>query len=281
MDLNAAITYGLLVQAAEAMPLNVPGYDITGQLIYGYKVLATLYANDLSTDINPNKAYLPFGFIAQSPAPGTEIVVAIRGTETISEWVQDAQFLRKPYTYVPGAGTTEDGFTDLYGTLTVGPIPGARAVDALRSILNANLTLTICGHSLGSSVATLLALDVVSNIAGTTPTVYAFASPNVGDSTFAAMYDGLLGGSTWRIINQMDIVPQMPVRFFGYVPVDQTYPLNSAGKADPDPGCSHHMTTYLYLLGQLAGQPGLSLDPGCVYTPPKSPMFPVGSKLNP
>ena len=57
--------------------------------------LETLYANELATDINPHAGEIvSYGFLALSPT--NELVAAIRGTDTVWEWIHDASFLMVP-----------------------------------------------------------------------------------------------------------------------------------------------------------------------------------------
>jgi len=51
------------------------------------------------------------------------------------------------------------------------------------------------------------------------PQAWTFASPKVGDAAFAARY-GALSTVSWRIYNQVDVVPYFPVDIFDtYQPV--------------------------------------------------------------
>jgi len=123
MDWNKGIQYAQLVNAAcnafLKKPYATPGFD----------ALATIYANDLATDENPNRgrSRVLLGLILQERGSG-DAVVAIRGTEGIKEWVQDAQFLDVPFLAVAGAGRTEDGFTAMYESMKVGEGPGGQTV---------------------------------------------------------------------------------------------------------------------------------------------------------
>ena|ERR1022692_496584 len=102
-------------------------------------------------------------------------------------------------------------------SMNVNPGGGPRAVDALRALLAPvpNATLNITGHSLGSALATLLALDVVENSAFAKPSVTTLASPMVGDTQFARTYNTEVP-DTWRIANWMDLVPKLPPSNWGY-----------------------------------------------------------------
>jgi hypothetical protein len=188
MDINSAILYGQLVNAA----YDVPTADLTnhaGQTVSAgiganatqYKVVTSIFANDLATDINKLRATITvsIGLVLQSAAG--DVVIAIRGTEGIYEWVHDACFLLVPCPFLPAAGHTEDGFTAVYLSMTTSAMPGEpKLVAALPTLAwpQPVKSVTICGHSLGGALATLLALDVAANTGGNasaafkTPTVY-------------------------------------------------------------------------------------------------------------
>jgi len=262
MDIQKALKLGQFVAAAYSPVSTNP---VKYSPPFNYQVVQVLYGNDLATDVNAIKVVVPFGFVARSPQPAdNDFVVAIRGTEDIWEWMQDARFLMVTCPFNPGAGKTEDGFSDVYMSMNVNPGGGPRVVDALRTLLAAvpNATLSITGHSLGSALATLLALDVVKQNAFATPSVITLASPLVGDPQFARTYNAAVP-DTWRIANWVDMVPRLPPSNWGFDPVDQLFQVSSLGKAKANPYCAHILPTYLYLLSQIAGAGGFALDPAC------------------
>ena len=261
MDVQRALNLGQFVYAAENPTTASP---LAYAIPFGYQLVNTIYGNDLATDINPIKDIVPFGFIAKAPAPANDFVVAIRGTASIWEWVQDARYNKVTCPFANGAGQTEDGFTDVYMSMVCaanGSLP--RLVDVLKALFTATpgATLTITGHSLGASLATLLALDVKEN-AGVAPSVVTFASPLVGDAQFTLTYNTEVP-DTWRIANRVDLVPKVPPVFWGYDEVNQLFPVNSFGKVKLVPACAHHLTTYLYLLSQLGPGGNFPIDADC------------------
>lgn len=278
MDLNRAIQFGLLVKAAEAvLPSTIT--NAAGQTIpatydpnnIGYRVVTTIYGNDLATDLNPErgKQIVSFGYILQ--APNNDVVIAIRGTEGIWEWIHDAEFGTVKCPFLVGAGNTEDGFTSIYNSLRVDvATTSARVVDALAGLPfnQATNSLTICGHSLGGALATLLALDVAANTNFKKPTIYTYASPRTGDPLFVSTYNQVVP-NTSRIANRVDLVPKLPLPP-QYEHVLGLYELNSVTLIPPkvlvkfEIACEHHMTSYLYLLSLLAGGTVLPLDADCV-----------------
>jgi predicted lipase len=219
-----------------------------------YQLVTKIYADDL-TDNLPD--YKVFGFVAQA---GTDVVVAIRGTEGGLEWLMNVHFIPIPFPFLQ-AGRTEQGFTNFYSTLRTGPnVAQPRVIDALRSLLASGSvnTLRITGHSLGAALATLLAIDVAGNAVFPGPTVYTFASPRVGDKVFAGVYDNLVPTS-WRVSNLNDIVPHVPPLLAGYVHVDAEYPINSDDRAKHTVPCWHALLTYLNTLDA-----SIALDTACV-----------------
>lgn len=270
-DMNVAIQYARLVSAAEAVPpdqtVYKPGDTITvsyDTINVDYTVVTTFYANDLATDVNPLRAdqIVSFGFVVQDGAGNA--VVAIRGTEGILEWVQDAKFLAVKCPFLPGAGNTEDGFTAVYESLRVTQDPAAtRLVDALPNLAypKAVTSMTICGHSLGGAIATLLALDLAANTKFTQLTAYTYASPRTGDPSFVDTYNQVVP-NTFRFANRLDVVPKVPLPP-QYEHVLGLYDLNPMLKVKLDILCEHHLTTYLYLLSLLSGGTVLPLDADC------------------
>lgn len=220
----------------------------------GYSLVSKIYADDI-TDGVPD--YKVFGFVARS---GSDAVVAIRGTEGVFEWIMDFRFQLVPFPYV-NAGRTEQGFTDFYSTFhTASDSTSPRVLDALRALTADGTvkTLRITGHSLGSALATLLAIDVAGNGVFASPIVYTFASPRVGDKVFAGTYDSLVKDSL-RIANINDIVTQLPPLFAGYLHVDAEVPINSDDRTKHTVSCWHALRTYLNTLDSR-----VALDADCV-----------------
>jgi hypothetical protein len=274
MDLTQAILYAQLVNAAYAIPRE----DVTnhaGQPIaigVGYTVITSIFANDLATDMNPDRGNqrVSIGLILQAATAG-DVVIAIRGTEGIQEWIHDAEFLMVPTPFLAGAGHTDDGFTAMYLSMTTSLDPTCpRVTEALPSLKfpRTVTSLTICGHSLGGSLVTLLALDVAANTPFKNPTVYTYASPRTGGPQFAATYNQVVPNTT-RIAGRLDLVPKLPLPpLYDHVLV--LYELNSIQLfppkilVKPDLVCLHILTSYLHLLSLQTAGPSQPLLPQCV-----------------
>jgi predicted lipase len=276
MDLNKAIEFAQLINAAYAItPADLTNSAGMETVANGttYKVVTTVYANDLATDMNPDRgaALVSIGLIFQAAGTGA-VVVAIRGTEGILEWVHDAEFLQVTCPFLAGAGHTEDGFTASYNSLRTGVAADSPSVVAALATLTFPQPVgpvTICGHSLGGALATLLALDVAANSAIKDPTAYTYASPRVGDASFVSTFNQVVPNS-FRIANRIDLVPKLPFPPL-YDHVDTLIDLNSVQLRPLPPKflvkltipCGHALDSYLYLLSLGAGGPLLPLAPDC------------------
>jgi triacylglycerol lipase len=277
MNPATAVTWGPFIQAAYQQFVSDPGQDNPASIKNmpaGYTLVRTIQMTD---SIGPVKTRVFYGFVAVGGTPRTA-VVALRGTSTTSEWWDDFQWDLVPFNQVSGGGNVAQGFHDIYstfGTMTPGrelaAAPAAAApatfaasiaqaaTESLAAEVDpAGLPIVVTGHSLGGALATLLVADLTANTP-LKPQAWTFASPNVGDAAFAARY-GALSTVSWRIYNQVDVVPYFPVDIFdSYQPVTTGYAINSLGKAKWTVGCAHALNTYLHVLS-----PGtVPLDQGC------------------
>jgi len=279
MDLNKAIEFAQLVNVAYGIPpdnlANSAGKAISAGGT-AYTVVTTIYAFDLATDMNPGRgnSQVSIGLICQADGAG-DVVIAIRGTEGIQEWINDAEFLQVTCPFLAGAGHTEDGFTAMYNSLRTGAAAGSPSV--VSALAAATLpfkqpvsSVTICGHSLGGAIVTLLALDLAANTNFKNPTVYTSASPRTGDPSFASTYNQVVK-NTFRIANRMDLVPNLPLPPF-YEHVLGLYDLNPVQLfaippkilVKPTIACEHFLDSYLHLLSVVSGGPVLPLDQACI-----------------
>ncbi|ETT57723.1 lipase class 3 [Paenibacillus sp. FSL R7-277] len=140
-----------------------------------------------------------FGFILESPQ---EIIIAWRGSISTNDWLSNMNAAQKKFKYIQEPCMTHRGFTDIY----------ASARDAILSVLGTlspEKTLYVTGHSLGGALATLCALDVAANSAFTTPRLYTYGSPRVGDPDFANAFSRYVR-SSYRYANLFDVTTYVP-----------------------------------------------------------------------
>lgn len=285
MNVQAAINAGLFVQFVydnwniPSQTVDLNGREVTtssgSPVIPGksYKVVKTIYSNDLATDINPQRpileGYKTMGIVAVNEADSSDVFIAVRGTEGIWEWVQDLKFFARPFPSVPSSGLAEDGFTDMYLSFSLTPGPSSTFLKDLASELSPNATVTVTGHSLGAALATLLALDLAFNTK-LSIALYTLASPRVGDLTFHNVFNHVVPNA-YRIANRLDVVTQTPPPLLYFHVGDDTelLPPNTMTFTVP---CEHHITTYLNMLATLIHQQSLyPIDGDCLKQPPAPP----------
>jgi triacylglycerol lipase len=273
MNPATAVTWGPFIQAAEAQyasdPSQVSPATIT-KMPAGYTLVRTIQMTDfLATE----QSRVFYGFVAVGGDPATA-VAALRGTEGTMEWWDDFHWDLVPFTQVTNGGKVASGFHDIYssiGTMAPGQqastsAPGAVAAEVAEAATSglaagldpADLPLVVTGHSLGGALATLLVADLTANTA-LKPQAWTFASPRTGDAAFAARY-GALSTVSWRIYNQVDVVPYFPVDVTdSYQAVTTGYAINSLGKAKWSLSCAHSLNTYMHVLSPAT----VPLDPAC------------------
>lgn len=152
-----------------------------------------------------------WGFVLTSP---DHSVIVFRGTQQTSEWVQNAmarQTFPSPLSSFKFQGKVHKGFATIYSSIADQVVELAKQLDPSRPVY-------ITGHSLGSSIATLAAMDIALRV----PTLkdqiqlYSYAGPRVGDITFAETHSQLVPNS-YRVVNVADAIPTAPPTLVGHL----------------------------------------------------------------
>ena len=278
LDVQAAVLYGHFINAAYAM-YAADEESLTPSpagLPMGWDLVAWLQMSDFVMARTSPKFY---GFIARDSRNASSFVLAIRGTEGVVEWADDADIAAVPFEQAPNAGHVARGFDQIYGTMKIVlriapqetalaasvsspvPLPGTFA-DQVAQAIRANApqrqpgmepmdlampVLAVTGHSLGAALATLYVMENAAKKAINNPTLCTFASPRVGSAAFVDAFNAL-GLTSWRLVNAPDWVPNLPPDVFGFQHVDALSLFNSTGKVRSTLGCAHSMDTYLSLL---------------------------------
>jgi len=160
-----------------------------------------------------------YGFLACSKANPHQYVVPIRGTGNLLEWALDGQFI--PVPHPRSGGRVEQGFYSIYDTMEFtayanGAFSGApaRVAQGVAAAIPEG-KVTVLGHSLGSALATYLALDLADTQGmDARVTTCMFASPRPGDTPFVDYFDSKVG--TYTLYNYArDAVTMVPL-LFGY-----------------------------------------------------------------
>ncbi|KAJ8549492.1 hypothetical protein K7X08_033199 [Anisodus acutangulus] len=172
-----------------------------------------------------------------------DIVVAWRGTIQTLEWVNDLEFLLIPGPKVFGDGGLIPLFQPLvhHGFYNVYTSESSRSkfnqtsardqvIEEVKRLVeeykHEEVSITVTGHSLGASLATLNAVDIAFNGINKSSngkefpvTAFPFASPKVGDINFHKAFSKQKSLRVLRIHNLLDIVPKYPP--IGYFDVGQ------------------------------------------------------------
>lgn len=146
---------------------------------------------------------------------GDQAVMAIRGTETGSQWFEDFEADPQPCVY--GSWFMHAGFRAVWETISDSVLRAAGAVGTAK-------TLFITGHSLGAALA------LIAGMALKNQNTWTFAGPRV----FAAgtHFD------CYRITNRWDLVPHVPVPpLYAHV----GWPIEIDGGLTFDPRVAHSL----------------------------------------
>lgn len=131
-------------------------------------------------------------------------ILSISGTYWNWQWYDDAKFVQKRDPLLFGNSLIHKGFLQVYQSIRQGIIHTLKGVPS-------NYRIIIAGHSLGAAIATLCYYDLVKNKKMVGLMGYFIASPRVGDPTFARLFNEDMAGQIWwRVVNNSDIVPEVP-----------------------------------------------------------------------
>ncbi|XP_019170223.1 PREDICTED: phospholipase A1-II 1-like [Ipomoea nil] len=216
-----------------------------------------------------------------------DIIVCWRGTVRPSEWVNDFEFSLVPATKIFGNGANNipqvhRGFYFIY--TSENPNSAFNATSARDQILSEmkrlvelykdeEVSITVCGHSLGAALATLNAIDIVTNGINTTSdgkafpvTGFIYASPKTGDRNFKNAYNAATPNlHLLRVRNEPDIIADVPpaTPFGGYrdVGVELRINVTKSGYVKPVSGVWNWHNLEGYLHG-IAGTKGVGVLDG-------------------
>ncbi|XP_054776181.1 phospholipase A1-IIgamma-like [Prosopis cineraria] len=208
-----------------------------------------------------------------------DIVIAWRGTEQIMEWIKDIQFLLDDAPHIFGDDAeckVHRGFYSVYtATSSESDFSKTNArtqvLTEIRRLVNKykdeEISITVTGHSLGAALATLNAVDIVSNGCNIREdksqkpcpvTAIVFASPRVGNSDFKEFSSSQKDLRILRIRNKNDIVPRYP--FLGYDEVGEELEIDTQKsnflKQPGDLKSWHNLEAYLHGVGGTQGSEG-------------------------
>lgn len=206
-------------------PDNAKGFAAAAHLVYSNE--ATIEA------AVRNWGFDNFRFIdqrnTQAFVAGNDKMIAVvfRGTEpdNIRDWADDARAIP-----VPGpAGLVHAGFKRAFDAAW--PHIAAAIVDFQTDAQS----IWFAGHSLGAALATLGAAYRTVAVDQTVNGIYTYGSPRIGNDDFVAKYNRIVGGRTFRFVNNNDIVTRVPFRssLFGHVGSLRYFDKDGTLRTDP------------------------------------------------
>ncbi|XP_014519255.1 phospholipase A1-Ibeta2, chloroplastic [Vigna radiata var. radiata] len=211
-----------------------------------------------------------------------DIVISLRGTSTCLEWAENMRAQLVDLEDVPegqGKPKVECGFMSLYKTKGAHVASLSESVvEEVKRLVNLyrdeELSITVTGHSLGATLALLVADEISTCCAGVPPVaVFSFGGPRVGNKAFGDRVTAK-NVKVLRIVNSQDVITRVPgifvseeleekIRRVGGGVLEETTPLaySHVGselrvqtkmspylKPDADMACCHDLEAYLHLV---------------------------------
>ena len=138
----------------------------------------------------------------------TELVFAIRGSQSLSDFMDDAYCWMENFQDVDVNGVrVHSGFLRQYISMRSNMISSVFRMIWKKQ----NKKIVFTGHSLGGALATLCGAAVKNEMPDLHVSVYTFGSPRVGNKLFAKVFDDV--DVSVRCVNGSDIVPTIPYAF--------------------------------------------------------------------
>ncbi|CAM4061683.1 lipase family protein [Corallococcus exiguus] len=216
-----------------------------------------------------------FGLWFTSNADSTTAMLALRGTVTSADTSADEQYATT--SFAPYSGTSlspvpqvHSGFWGIYTGTSTSVTQSMQAQVFAWLKANNIQTLYVTGHSLGGSLAELLALDLAVSQPSLSVTTVTFAAPKAGlaDSWGTAYARYVTSPATVRVVNQYDVVPTLPPSWLApnYTQVGVEFDVlfyNTLGDTSTQEATiRHEMDNYLTVLTQaLPATPQLYVGP--------------------
>jgi hypothetical protein len=172
-----------------------------------------------------------WGMVARK---GDISVIAIRGTETQHQWLEDFTAIAQPIEH--GAWWMHRGFNDVWNSIS------ASLQNAWNTASSAGAQVYITGHSLGAAIALIMGVHHPEALTWT------FAGPAV----FSPIHGLPSSANVVRVVNPKDLVPKVPIPpLYAHIGAEVTV----EGAADQfDFALQHGLNTYSAGLTQLIGQ---------------------------
>lgn len=131
-----------------------------------------------------------------------EIIISVRGSSSLANWLADVVWARQPTTMCSGCWA-HLGFLFAYSEI----VNTVNSSLASATRLFPSYKITLAGHSLGGAVATLLGMHLRD--VGYEVDIYTYGSPRVGNEALAR-YITHQKGQDYRVTHAADLVARLP-----------------------------------------------------------------------
>ena len=133
----------------------------------------------------------------------SNIYIICRGTSSSQDAIQDIKIWRKKCSFLNNT-LVHSGFLEQYESIR------NKLIETINDYLDSSTKHIICtGHSLGSSLCTIAALDLQLKYADKDVKCITFASPRVGNTSFAKLFNETIKDSC-RFVYHRDPVTFLP-----------------------------------------------------------------------
>ena len=233
---------GLKYQPTDVCPITMSNFKVSD---FNFGTL--IWSTDFVYNKKGDTASEPFGCVVESNKDGA-LYLVFRGSKSLlidfaADALTDPTAYSAPTPHAPSNIQIETGWSNVYNGLR------SPLCSQLQTIRGKGQKLTVTGHSLGSTLATLAVPDAVNS--NMQVRNYNSASPMVGLKSFLDYYNSLtvIGGApglltdTYRLINSADTVPSVPNSIQHQPPQYQYVPVGNAVSFNADYGAekkNHH-----------------------------------------
>ncbi|KAB5524217.1 hypothetical protein DKX38_021966 [Salix brachista] len=256
-NVEASDSYALSRYPAEEFFMNVNlqnGNPFKYQVTKYFYLQSEAIAEVLELDLE-GSAWI--GYVAVTTDEGQrvlgrrDILVCWRGTISLPEWIQNLEVDLTPASDIFGAANNPKvhrGFHNAYvaygekfkynkASARTQVFAELRRLVNMYALNGEEVSITVAGYSLGAALATLNGMDIVANgwnkptgsDIGCPVTVFAYASPRVGDQGFQDVFNGLTNDlHVLRIRNSNDSIPRLPPVDLGYRDVGEELEIDSS-----------------------------------------------------
>ncbi|KAI1169074.1 extracellular lipase [Nemania serpens] len=207
------------------------------------------------------------GFVS-TDAKNKVIVVSIRGSHSIRNWLTDFEFFLEDCPLVFGC-QVHSGFATAWDEISGAVLSAVKAAKAA----NPSYNIVFTGHSLGAAVSSLGA--AYARQQGLQVDIINYGSPRVGNSEFATFVSNQ-PGVEYRVTHLDDPVPRLPPIVFGYAHTTPEYWLSDGNSFTTNYGVNDiKVCTGVQSLGCNAVTLGLNILSHLYYLSPIAGCSPI------